>query len=219
MDVKNSKDKTQYGVEAFEEGFYNALRIVIPASFEHLLPAIEKKKSELIAQNSHLADAALTQMHIAVTCLALATFEVLLQEHDRPHSLELTQAAFVGSVGNKVTSGTKEMINNATDPFQEIVTVSKQREDHYFGRSFSFERQQDDNSAYRLDITGCFYHQLLAAHGAADLTPAFCAFDGNWIEAIDSKTYGFRFERPTTIGWGHDRCRFYFFRELEDNKE
>lgn len=39
-----------------------------------------------------------------------------------------------------------------------------------------------------------------------------CAFDGNWIEAIDSDKDGFRFERVTTIGLGGTHCPFHFTR-------
>ncbi|MFF5259484.1 L-2-amino-thiazoline-4-carboxylic acid hydrolase [Actinomadura viridis] len=83
--------------------------------------------------------------------------------------------------------------------------VSKSREEHAFGEGFTFRRPVDDDRRYFLDVHRCFYHDVLVANSAPELTPVLCAFDGNWIEAI-------RFERTTTIGLGGTHCPFHFTR-------
>ena len=42
--------------------------------------------------------------------------------------------------------------------------------------------------------------------------PVFCDMDTNWMDAVEPGRHGFRFERPTTMGYGGDRCRFWFIR-------
>src|SRR5262249_3076329 len=107
---------------------------------------------------------------------------------------------------------TLAMLDAASDPFSAMVEVSKAQEEHAYGRTFTFERPVDDGREYLLEIHRCFYHDVLVANSAAELTPALCAFDTNWIEAIDPDRHGFRFERPTTIGLGGAYCPFHFIR-------
>ncbi|MEV6140362.1 L-2-amino-thiazoline-4-carboxylic acid hydrolase [Nocardia sp. NPDC051990] len=109
-------------------------------------------------------------------------------------------------------ASTRTMLDAAADPFDAMVEVSKSREIHAFGAGFGFERPADDDHHYHLEVVRCFYHDVLAAHSAAELTPAMCAFDSNWIAAIDPGKHGFRFDRTTTIGLGGSRCPFHFDR-------
>ncbi|WP_330231298.1 L-2-amino-thiazoline-4-carboxylic acid hydrolase [Nocardia sp. NBC_00508] len=100
----------------------------------------------------------------------------------------------------------------APDPFAAMVVVSKARERYAFGDGFTFVRPVDDDRAYHVDVTRCFYHEVLVAHSAAELTPVMCEFDANWIGAIDPAKHGFGFERSTTIGRGGSHCPFHFDR-------
>jgi hypothetical protein len=92
-----------------------------------------------------------------------------------------------------------------------MVELSKSREQYGFGKGFTFHRTTDDDH-YLLDVHRCFYHDVLVANSAPELTPAMCAFDGNWIEAIDPDKHGIRFDRATTIGLGGTHCPFHFHR-------
>jgi hypothetical protein len=104
------------------------------------------------------------------------------------------------------------MLDHAPDPYLALVGVAKARERHFFGRSFAFERPRDDDRAYYLDVARCLWHRLFVAEGAPELTPLFCAFDANWIDAIDPARHGVRFSRPTTLGHGGPLCPFHFYR-------
>jgi len=92
------------------------------------------------------------------------------------------------------------------------VSVSKSRERHFFGQSFTFERPCDDDRAYFLDVARCLWQSFFVAEGAPELTPLFCEFDANWIDAIDPDRHGVRFSRPTTLGHGGPLCPFHFYR-------
>jgi hypothetical protein len=100
----------------------------------------------------------------------------------------------------------------APDPFQAMVELCRSRERDAFGAAFTFRRPADDGQRYHLDVHRCFYHDVLAASSAAELTPVMCAFDKAWIEAIDPARHGFRFDRATTIGYGGSHCPFHFTR-------
>ena len=111
-----------------------------------------------------------------------------------------------------VQKASAQMLDNAPDPFKAMTEISKSRERSTFGAGFTFEYECDDDHAYLVNVKRCFYHNFFAANGAAELTPIFCDFDANWITAIDPVRHGFRFVRPTTIGYGGTMCPFHFYR-------
>jgi len=104
------------------------------------------------------------------------------------------------------------MLDSAPDPFEAMVTLAKSRETQAFGVGFSFRHPIDDDSRFYEDVHRCFYHDVLLANAAPELTPVMCAFDRNWIDAIDPGRHGFRFERTSTIGTGGSHCPFHFTR-------
>lgn len=111
-----------------------------------------------------------------------------------------------------ITTFTREALDASDDPFLTLREVSRDREVGYFGSSFGFERPRDDGRAYHLHITGCAFVRLCGLEGAPELGPLLCEVDSGWIAAIDPERHRMRFDRPTTIALGGDRCRFLFTR-------
>ncbi|WP_283134956.1 L-2-amino-thiazoline-4-carboxylic acid hydrolase [Rhizohabitans arisaemae] len=157
--------------------------------------------------------------NLRMTLAILAGYRVLEPELGRAEALELVEKAFVEPLGDAMRAGTAAMLDAALDPFTTMVNLAKTREREAFGEAFTFERAVDDDRRYLLNVRGCFYHDVLVAGGAPELTPAMCAFDGNWISAIDPDRHGFRFERETTIGYGGGHCPFHFRRNDPDPAE
>jgi hypothetical protein len=139
-------------------------------------------------------------------------YEALRPRLGREEAIAVIRAAFTEPLGPAVRAGTLAMLDAVPDPFQTMVELCKSREREAFGAAFTFRRPADDDQRYYLDVHRCFYHDVLAASSAAELTPVMCAFDMAWIEAIDPDRHGFRFDRVTTIGYGGDCCPFHFTR-------
>lgn len=129
-----------------------------------------------------------------------------------PELLELLRHALVDPLRAAVGGATSQALDAVDDPFTKIVGISKLREQSTFGASFTFERRRDDNQGYYLDIVRCLWHSFFVAEECPELTAIFCAFDNNWIEAIDPGKHGVKFERATTLGTGGMLCPFHFFR-------
>ena len=83
---------------------------------------------------------------------------------------------------------------------------------YYAFLKFTFERVQDDDQAYKLHVNECFFHRFFSENGAPELTKLGCDINANWIDAIDPAKHAARFERPSMLGYGDDKCRFYFYR-------
>ncbi|MEV0624344.1 L-2-amino-thiazoline-4-carboxylic acid hydrolase [Nonomuraea wenchangensis] len=181
----------------------------------NLTTAMRARQDELEAANqSRIVDEP-ARHNLRLTLALVAAYEVLRPRLGRQQAIATVQAAFIEPLGDAMKQGTRAMLDQAPDPFRAMVETSKSREEHAFGKGFAFERPVDDDERYHLDVRRCFYHDVLVANGAPELTPAMCAFDANWIEAIEPRRHGFRFERHTTIGTGGTHCPFHFDRIIE----
>jgi len=168
--------------------------------------ALEDRHAEWVVDDA-------SRFHLRLTALILAAYRALLASMTGEAVLALLRSALIEPARPWVRGGTAMLLDNAPDPMAAIVKVSKEREETFYGPTFTFARERDDAGAYLLNIEVCFYHRFFTANGAPELTPVMCDWDTNtWAEAIVPQRHGFRFERPTTLGYGGDKCRFHFRR-------
>ncbi|WP_067477220.1 L-2-amino-thiazoline-4-carboxylic acid hydrolase [Nocardia amamiensis] len=177
-----------------------------------LVAEMHSRLEESVAANRHRIIDEPAAHNLRMTLALVVAYRMLSPHLGRTATIAALRRAFVEPLGASVRAGTRAMLDAAPDPFAAMVAVSKARERYAFGDGFTFVRPADDNRAYHVDVTRCFYHEVLVAHSAPELTPVMCEFDANWIEAIDPAKHGFSFERPTTIGRGGSHCPFHFDR-------
>ncbi|WP_017556597.1 L-2-amino-thiazoline-4-carboxylic acid hydrolase [Nocardiopsis baichengensis] len=192
------------------DAFYAALR-------EHTRPrdltsALRARQASLEEANRSLIVDAPARQNLRLATALVAAYEVLRPGVGREAAVEAVGAALNEPFGDAVREGTRARLDEAEDAFLSIVEMSKAREEHAFGKGFVFDRTVDDDERYHVEVRRCFFHDVMAANGTPELTPILCAFDANWIDAIDPDEHGFRFERPTTIGTGGTHCPFHFER-------
>ncbi|MFI7128956.1 L-2-amino-thiazoline-4-carboxylic acid hydrolase [Nonomuraea sp. NPDC050153] len=193
------------------DGFYGHLA----REHDDLVAAMRARHEELEAANRHRIVDEPARHNLRMTLALVAAYELLLPRLGRAATIEAVRVAFVEPLGEATRHGTRAMLDTAPDPFLAMVAVSRSREEHAFGKGFVFERPVDDDQRYHVDVRRCFYHDVLVANGAPELTPVMCAFDANWIEAIEPDRHGFGFERRTTIGLGGTHCPFHFTRNQD----
>ncbi|WP_214415055.1 L-2-amino-thiazoline-4-carboxylic acid hydrolase [Sphaerisporangium fuscum] len=195
------------------DGFFGHISATLrDHSLPDLIPAIRARHAELETANAHMVVDEPSRHNLRITLALVAGYETLLPHLGREAAIDAVRDALVEPYGEAIRASNRAMLDAAPDPFATMVAVSKSREKYAFGSTFTFRRTADDDRRYLLDIHRCFYHDVLVANSAPELTPAMCAFDGNWIEAIDPDRHGFRFERATTIGLGGTHCPFHFTR-------
>jgi hypothetical protein len=191
----------------FRSMFLDALRTAldVPQLSDATTVALEARVAELMRS----APADIPPLHTESCAWFAAAFELVRAGDDARGISALNQV--VDMFGPEVSTYTAKFLDEATDPFLRMVQESKDRERNYFGDAFAFERPVDDADAYHLHITECAYHRTFKAWELPQLTGLFCRIDEAWIKGI-AQRHGIVFARPTTIGWGHDRCRFHFER-------
>jgi hypothetical protein len=190
------------------DAFFAALAASLP---EHrdLTGRLRDGYARLLERQRHHVVDEPSRYNLALTLAVVAAHQELAPRSDL---LPLLTAAFVEPLRAAVRSATTEALDSAADPFAAMVEISRQREKHAFGAGFTFTHPRDDGDHYVAQVERCHYHEILRANDAAHLTPVFCAFDANWIDAIAPDRHGFEFERPTTIGTGGPNCPFRFRR-------
>ncbi|MEM7552394.1 MAG: L-2-amino-thiazoline-4-carboxylic acid hydrolase [Bacteroidota bacterium] len=164
-------------------------------------------------ENLVLATDEASVIHIETCSVVIAIFQYLRERMPLHKCLEAIQYAFVDSL-SYITHQTEQFLEHSSDPFNDIVTVSKQKEKKY-GDGFEFYRKQDDHQAYLLEVKKCFFCKVLTFNKAKELMPIFCDFDTLWMKAINPEKHGFKFERQETIGTGGEICKFYFIKTLD----
>jgi hypothetical protein len=184
-----------------------------------LIAAVRVEHERLVAANAHLVVDEAARHNVRMTLALVAAYEALCAVTSPDAARAAVHEAFVEPLADVVRGATTAMLDGAPDPFRAMVELARAREGDAFGAGFAFEHPADDDTRFFADVRRCHYHDTLAANGAAELTPVMCAFDANWIEAIDPARHGFRFDRVTTIGFGGDHCPFHFTRVGDPERE
>ena len=207
-DTGNTKTTPGEAYAAIEEGFFGVLGGRAP----ELEADIRARQAEIEDRHAAWVEDEQSGFHLRFAALALAGYRTLLGVLSEEEARDLVRRALIEPSRRWVLEGTRQALDHAPDPFAVMTGISKDKEASFYGRTFDFERPQDDEHAYLLNITRCFWHRFVAANGARELMPIFCDWDTNWMDAVEPARHGLRFERPTTLGYGGDACRFWFIR-------
>jgi hypothetical protein len=206
----NPEAETAWVIQAL----LDVLKQRIPDSMQaqQLIEAIQDQQRALEAAHKDWVVDDQAAYNLRMGAVVLAAYRLLRDRMGHDELLALLREAFITPLRDTIRAGTAHMLDHAPDPFEAMVATSKAREANFLGKGFAFERSRDDERAYYADVTRCLWHSFFVANGAPELTPIFCDFDANWIDAIDPARHGFRFGRDTTVGYGGALCPFHFFR-------
>jgi hypothetical protein len=204
---------------AVQDGFFAHLsslplpRVADPVS---LPTRIRARIGQLERRTAHLVANELDSGNVGFTLLAAAAYQVLVPELGREEASKVVDACLNQPLRPWVLAGARKMLDESPDPFATLVAASREREAHYFGSSFQFERPVDDGHGYVLHIRRCLFHEALRACGSPELQPVLCRFDLNWSDAVDPARHHLRFVRPSTFATA-DLCRMWFMRLEQDS--
>lgn len=201
--------------QAVVEGFFEHLTAALRLTHEDVA-AMRVRLEQLMTFNAARIIDEPARHNLRMTLAVLAGYEAIAPAVGPGPAIDAVRAAFTEPLAEVVAAGTKAMLDEAEDPFRAMVEIARSRESQAFGAGFVFEHPADDDTRFYADVHRCYYHDVLVANGAPRLTPVLCAFDANWIGAIDPGRHGFEFERATTIGHGGSHCPFHFTRTGRD---
>ncbi len=190
------------------------LTAILPGEEKVLTEQVAAEGDALLHANAHMAIDAPARSNLVMTSLALATYRVLLTKGiERRAALTFVQEALLEPNRKWMALFTRISLRLSRDRLALLASISKSKQTHAYGIAFDFEHETDEMKSYfTTRVKKCLYHDFFRANGAPEMTPVFCAFDNLWGDVIANGEYGVRFDRPTTMGWGDDICRFEFKR-------
>lgn len=199
--------------ETLVQAMFEALVESLPGPAEATLQSLADRHTHLVTEYGPMAgDDDRAQGHVVFAMGLLAAYEHARRHVPHDEALARVRSAMLAPFADSIREGTAQALD-AADPFALMVGFSKDRETNYFGPSFAFTRDRDDQSAYHLSVDRCFYHHVLTAAGAPEVTVVACAWDeGTWGAGVEPERQRLTFRMPETIGRGAARCRFLFDR-------
>ena len=195
--------------DEMERGFF---AVLLQGDGPHLEQVIRSEVTDLYESKRGLATDEQSTFHLRCGTLVLAAYRVLLVSVSKDDAFQKVRRAFIEPGRADTFREMAEMMSTSTDPFRDLVAHTKCHEEQFLGSTFKFERVQDDDHAYKVHVHECFYHRFFSENGAPELTQLACDINANWIDAIDPAQHAVRFERPSMLGYGGDKCQFYYYR-------
>jgi len=210
--------KNQSFVErSFQKQYLNILRNQLTrlsrSQKNEICQEIKQLANKLAEENDAMVVDRPSRTHLGMTTLVLASYRLLLPYiKDSESVINILEDVFTGVGQRWIKLYTRLMLWFSRDPFHTMIEVSKKRINNNYGKTFIFEYSGDGLNYFVITTKKCFYYDFFIMNDIPELTRVFCSADKNWFEEIKPEKHGFKFERPTTLGYGGSECPFKFTR-------
>lgn len=184
------------------------LQHVAPGREDELLGAIKARAEEIAEEDKDLAVDGRSEGSLAICAVVLASYEALLPlfDGDERRTILYLQHA-MGPVLRRPYDLMFSTLNERKDPLDKIEKACRATVGVY-PAYFEFDFQRPDPGLFEMKIRRCFFRDFFDRHDARLVTTVMCAFDVNFMKAIDSSVSGLRAERTSLLSLGDDECRF-----------
>ncbi|NMO51384.1 L-2-amino-thiazoline-4-carboxylic acid hydrolase [Actinoplanes sp. TBRC 11911] len=190
------------------DGIDRYLRLEVGDDRVKLLETIRLRAEEIAEQDQDMPVDPQSAGMLALTSTVLAAYETLLPVFDDdPRRTILFLRHMVGAVARRPFEVVFEALGRRKEPL-DVIERACRKEGPLYGTYYdiAFDRQSPD--AFEMRVERCFFRDHFARHGSPALTTVMCAWDANWMRAVDPAVSGLRAERTTLMSQGDDACRF-----------
>ena len=192
----------------FLEEIGKYLHTVAPEREDELIDAIKAKAEEIADADKDMIVDETSKGALAIGATVLAAFETLLPlfEGDRRRTILYLQHALGPSL-RRPYELSFQFLSERSEPLDKIQKVCDKLPDLY-GDGWDMETVRPERGVYEMKVHRCFWRDFFARHDAQPVTTVMCAWDTNWMKAIDPAVSGLRAERTSLLSLGDDECRF-----------
>lgn len=175
---------------------------------------------ELFEQHNQTCSDIQSRIILELSCLALASYRVLVTETDNPQTAYLIVKDTIGQIYQSFGRFMlRPLLWLASDPVKTMSNINwKKLSQLIYGKGMEFD-QEVTSDRVTLIVNQCAFHQFFVEQGEPRLTQAFCAWDRLWMDVIDNSNRPVRTERPTTISTGADCCQFQCIRDVAKKRK
>lgn len=184
----------------------------------HALQArLSERTDALFAANRDLVVDAGAEFALRLSALVLASRDLLVVLSGTTEAaLDILRTAMVEPRRAGVAAWLETRMgirpDRPTEAFDQAARNFKRGGEATFGASFVYEQEALDARYNSVAIRRCLFNDFFRRNQATELTTLFCSLDSLWADELNSGPYNVRFERPTLLSAGDDRCRFQFTR-------
>ncbi len=206
--ASSSESMGRAGPGEMLEGVGRYLRLETPERRDELLAAIRTRARQLEEADKDLpVDGPSTGM-LALTSTVLAAYETLLPVFDGDQRRTILFLQHVlDAVARRPFEIAFEALGKREDPLGAIEAACR-KEAPFYGSYFDIAFERQDADTFEMLAERCFFRDFFARHGSTLLTTVVCAWDANWMRAVDPAVSGLRAERTSLMSLGDDACRF-----------
>jgi len=81
-----------------------------------------------------------------------------------------------------------------------------------YGAAWNIDFDRPEPGLFEMKVNRCFFRDFFTRHDVPLVTTVLCAWDVNFMRAIDPAVSGLRAERTSLMSLGDDECRFAVLR-------
>jgi hypothetical protein len=192
----------------FLEEIGKYLHHVAPEREEALIAAIKTRAEQIADGDKDMIVDETSKGALAIGATVLAGFETLLPlfDGDERRTIIYLQHA-LGPALRRPYELTFEFLSERDEPLDKIEKVCSKMPALY-GSGWDMEMVRPDPGLFEMKVKRCFWGEFFARHDAPLVTTVMCAWDTNWMRAIDPAVTGLRAERTSLLSLGDAECRF-----------
>jgi hypothetical protein len=190
------------------DGVGRYLRLETPERRDELLAAIGTRAGEIEEADRDLLVDGQSEGMLALTSTVLAAYETLLPIFDNDERrTTLFLQHVVGAVARRPFETAFEALSKRRNPLDAIDAACR-KEVPLYGSYYDIRFDRIDAGTFEMRVERCFFRDHFSRRGNPLLTTVMCAWDANWMRAVDPAVSGLRAERTSLMSLGDDACRF-----------
>jgi hypothetical protein len=179
-----------------------------PERESEVMTAIKARAEELFEEDKDMATDGPGKGGLAICAVVLASYEQLVPVFDGDERRTILYLQHVMSTVLKrpyeLFFGGLSKRKDALDKIDKACTKMKAMYPAYFEWDFG----RPEPGTFEMKVKRCFFRDFFARHDATLVTTVMCAFDVNFMQAIDPAVSGLRAERTSLLSLGDEECRF-----------
>jgi hypothetical protein len=192
----------------FLDGVDKYLQLVAPEREKELSAAIRARAGELAEADKDMIVDQPSEGALGIGAAVLASFEMLLPLFDGDERRTILYLQHVmGEVLTRPYEIAFKTLSERNNPLDKIEKVCR-AEEPFYGAGWDIDFERPEPGRFEMNIRRCFWRDFFSRHDARLVTTVMCAWDTNWMRAIDPAVSGLRAERTSLLSLGDDQCRF-----------
>lgn len=183
-----------------------------PEREEETVAAIKARAEQLAAGGEDMVVDGPSRGMLAASTVVMAAYETLLPmfDGDEARTIRYLRRVFGGILRRSLELGVEALARK--DNALDAVDTACRKDFAMYGSYYGIDFERPDPDTFEMRVGRCFFRDFFARHSAAPVTTVMCAWDANWMVALDPAVSGLRSERTSLLSLGDDACRFRVLR-------